>query len=73
MASKNFGETSLDEIREILTSKGLQLGQFSHEKGLVEPEVDMSHMSPDEIAIWIARFRDLNLSVRARKCMAGWA
>jgi DNA-directed RNA polymerase subunit alpha len=70
LASKNFGETSLDEIREILTSKGLQLGQFSHEKGVVEPEVDMSQMSPDEIAILDRPISDLNLSVRARKCMA---
>jgi DNA-directed RNA polymerase subunit alpha len=33
LASKNFGETSLVEIREMLQQRGLQLGQFSHEKG----------------------------------------
>jgi DNA-directed RNA polymerase subunit alpha len=70
LASKNFGETSLDEIRDILTSKGLQLGQFSHEKAAPEPEVDLSHMSPDEIAILDRPIAELNLSVRARKCMA---
>lgn len=69
LASKNFGETSLDEIREILVSKGLQLGQFSHEKGPVESEIDLSHMSPDEIAVLDRPISDLNLSVRARKCM----
>ena len=26
LASKNFGETSLDEIKEIMTAKGLRLG-----------------------------------------------
>ena len=70
LASKNFGETSLDEIREILTSKGLQLGQFSYEKGAPEPDVDLSHMSPDEMAILDRPISELNLSVRARKCMA---
>ena len=29
LASKNFGETSLVEIREMLQSKGLELGQFA--------------------------------------------
>ena len=27
LASKNFGETSLDEIKEIMNAKGLRLGQ----------------------------------------------
>ena len=40
LASKNFGETSLDEIREMLTSKGLQLGQLAHEKDEPEPDLD---------------------------------
>ena len=29
LASKNFGETSLVEIRDMLHSKGLELGQFA--------------------------------------------
>ena len=69
LSSKNFGETSLDEIRDMLTSKGLQLGQFAHEKEEPEPELDLSHMSPDEQAILDRPISDLNLSVRARKCM----
>ena len=69
LTSKNFGETSLDEIREMLTSKGLSLGQFAHEKEEPEPEIDLSHMSPDEQAILDRPISDLNLSVRARKCM----
>ena len=69
LSSKNFGETSLDEIREMLTSKGLQLGQFAHEKPEPEPEMDMSNMSADEQALLMRPIADLNLSVRARKCM----
>ncbi len=68
--SKNFGETSLTEIREMLASKGLDLGQFAHEKKEPEPiQFDTSHLSPDEQAQLERPIADLNLSVRARKCM----
>ncbi len=70
LSSKNFGETSLFEIREMLSSKGLSLGQFAHEKKSSDPPVDTSHMSPDEQALLERPIADLNLSVRARKCMA---
>lgn len=33
MAFKNFGETSLSEIKSLLASKGLRLGQFSEDAG----------------------------------------
>ncbi len=69
LASKNFGETSLVEIREMLTSKGLELGQFAHEKAEAEPTIDLSQMSPDEQALLEQPIADLTLSVRARKCM----
>ncbi len=69
LASKNFGETSLYEIREMLHSRGLQLGQFAHEKRPTEPAADFSHLSPDEQALMDRPIADLNLSVRARKCM----
>ncbi len=32
LASKNFGETSLVEIKEMLASKGLRLGQLAAER-----------------------------------------
>ena len=41
LASKNFGETSLVEIKEMLASKGLRLGQLAAERQAVdvfEPE-----------------------------------
>lgn len=69
LASKNFGETSLVEIRDMLNAKGLVLGQFAHERVEAEPVVDYTAMSPDEQALLTRPIADLNLSVRARKCM----
>jgi DNA-directed RNA polymerase subunit alpha len=69
LASKNFGETSLTEIRDILGAKGLELGQFAHERTEAEPVLDLSNLSPDEQALLSRPISDLNLSVRARKCM----
>ena len=69
LASKNFGETSLVEIRELLQSKGLDLGQFAMERREEEPAYDPEVLSPDERAMLDRPISDLNLSVRARKCM----
>ncbi len=68
LASKNFGETSLVEIKEMLATKGLRLGQYAAERPvseLIEPEL----LSPDEQAMLSRPISELNLSVRARKCM----
>jgi DNA-directed RNA polymerase subunit alpha len=70
LASKNFGETSLTEIKDMLNSKGLQLGQFAHEKARTDSVMDTATMSPDEQALLSKPIAELNLSVRARKCMA---
>ncbi len=67
--SKNFGETSLVEIREMMANKGLMIGQFSNQKDDETETVDTSHLSPDEQALLDRPMSDLNLSVRARKCM----
>lgn len=70
LSSKNFGETSLVEIREMLASKGLSLGQFAQDKAATElPAFEPEFMSPDEQAMLDRPIADLNLSVRARKCM----
>jgi DNA-directed RNA polymerase subunit alpha len=69
LSSKNFGETSLVEIREMLTSKGLELGQFAATKWQEEPTFEVNVMSDDERALLDRPIADLNLSVRARKCM----
>jgi DNA-directed RNA polymerase subunit alpha len=68
LASKNFGETSLVEIKEMLATKGLHLGQFAQDRPpieLYEPET----LSADEQAMLARPISELNLSVRARKCM----
>ncbi len=69
LSSKNFGETSLVEIRDMLQSKGLELGQFSAKWREDEPTYDPTSMSDDERALLDRPIADLNLSVRARKCM----
>lgn len=70
LASKNFGETSLTEIKEMMSSKGLQLGQFAAEKQRPEVTYEVETLSADEQAVLSKPIADLNLSVRARKCMA---
>ncbi|SIN91321.1 DNA-directed RNA polymerase subunit alpha [Singulisphaera sp. GP187] len=72
LASKNFGETSLSEIKEMMTSKGLRLG-MALEGGerttndlRAEP---IEELSQEEKALLAKSINDLNLSVRARKCM----
>ena len=67
LSSKNFGETSLIEIREMLHNKGLKIGQHSNasETETFEPK----DLSPDEQALLDRPISELNLSVRARKCM----
>ena len=69
LASKNFGETSLVEIREMMQSKGLGLGMFAKETLEPEPIYEPETMSPDEQALLDRPISELNLSVRARKCM----
>ena len=69
LTSKNFGETSLIEIREMLTSRGLSLGQFANEKRDTDPPLDLSGLTEDQQALMERPISDLNLSVRARKCM----
>ena len=50
LASKNFGETSLVEIRDMLQSKGLELGQFADQIREEEPAYDPETLSADERA-----------------------
>ena len=68
LASKNFGETSLVEIKEMLGSKGLRLGQLATERPVSE-SFEPEPLSADEQAMLSKSVADLNLSVRARKCM----
>src|SRR5947209_15444145 len=70
LSSKNFGETSLEEIKEMLGSKGLRLGQSLEQGATYERRfVAQAPMSEQEQAVLGKPVSDLNLSVRARKCM----
>jgi len=63
---KNFGETSLAEVRTILAQKNLRLGQAVEEPGGgVVPEGP----PPIPQAILDRSIAELELSVRARRCM----
>ena len=69
LSYKNFGETSLTEIKEMLTQKNLRLGQ-----GLEDIESEpLSPRNPLEASadpeVLDTTIDVLNLSVRSRRCM----
>jgi DNA-directed RNA polymerase subunit alpha len=70
LASKNFGETSLEEIRAIMNAKQLRIGQSLEQGQQYEFRYrPQQNLSPEEQAALNKPVSDLNLSVRARKCM----
>ena len=68
LAGKNFGETSLHEIRELLSAHSLRIGLNLHKVHARDSFVDQS-LSPEEQASLNRPIGDLSLSVRSRKCM----
>ncbi len=68
LSYKNFGETSLVEIKAILNSKGLRLGMALEDKSM-----GMMHMPslPEDAdnELLVRSINDIELSVRARKCV----
>ena len=70
LSYKNFGETSLREIKTILDSKGLRLGMALEDKQFVigEPVEGLEQASEEE-GLLNKPADDLQLSVRARKCL----
>jgi len=70
LASKNFGETSLEEIKIIMNAKQLRVGQSLDLGQQYEFRYrPQQNLSPEEQATLNRPVTDLNLSVRARKCM----
>ena len=70
LSSKNFGETSLSEIKEMMAAKGLHLGQSIQEGSQTDQRYRPSTpVSEEQAAVMNKPVSDLNLSVRARKCM----
>jgi DNA-directed RNA polymerase subunit alpha len=72
LSYKNFGETSLKEIKAMLTQKGLVLGQLAHEKRHMQPQLSVT-LSPSPLSsdVMSRPVSVLQLSVRARKCLQG--
>lgn len=70
LSYKNFGETSLNEIKALLAAKGLRLGQNAESAGgasvVRRPPVVPGNIPPETLAKSVA---DLELSVRSRKAL----
>lgn len=70
LSYKNFGETSLREIKVVLDSKGLRLGMALDEKELAAGEIDDGTIEEDADKELLDKTVDeLRLSVRARKAL----
>jgi DNA-directed RNA polymerase subunit alpha len=70
LSYKNFGETSLREIKAILEPKGLYLGMALEDKQLSSAEIADEAVAEDqEEGLKNKTADDLRLSVRARKCL----
>ena len=66
LAHKNFGETSLMEVKQMLAQKGLRLGQGKMDGGAYMAPVAQVEVSEEVLGQHID---GLDLSVRSRKCM----
>ena len=72
LSYKNFGETSLREIKVILESKSLHLGMALEEKELGDGELedeDAAKAVDLNAELLNKPVEELNLSVRSRKCL----
>lgn len=70
LASRNFGETSLKEVKIILESKGLHVGQNIADKKSIPTQLRREDLSDEQKAIFDNPVSELNLSVRSRKCVS---
>jgi DNA-directed RNA polymerase subunit alpha len=68
LSYKNFGETSLREVKIILESKSLHLGMTVEEKP-VQPQELSDRIASEEQGAMNKSVDDLQLSVRSRKCL----
>jgi DNA-directed RNA polymerase subunit alpha len=74
LAYKNFGEASLNEIKQLLARKNMRLGQRPEE---IDPEQvaaeehapPMPELPPGQEAVLNKSISDLELSVRSRRCL----
>jgi DNA-directed RNA polymerase subunit alpha len=79
LAYKNFGETSLREIKAMLTQKGLSLGMHSNKPGAPRFHLDPSIILPEPVPVLAPEgpvsellsrpVSSIDFSVRSRKCL----
>ncbi len=73
LSYKNFGETSLTEIKDVLSSKGLRLGMFDEETmdEVTRRVLAATRQAEQEVSRDILKHSvdELELSVRARRCV----
>ena len=70
LAYKNFGETSLQEIKTILGQKKLRLGQMLEDRGNgMRAAASQADADEEEDELLSMPISQLELSVRARKCL----
>ena len=76
LSYKNFGETSLQEIKDILGAKGLRLGMRREDVVVGADPVPVTTLpeiptdGPERAAAMAKPLTDLDLSVRSSKCMS---
>jgi DNA-directed RNA polymerase subunit alpha len=69
LSYRNFGETSLNEIKQMLSQKSLRLGQAIQPVERPAPVQRMPHI-PGDASVHLSRpISELELSVRSRKCL----
>lgn len=78
LSYKNFGETSLKEIKTLLAKRGLRLGQppeeveaalAAAEQTATASPAPRGHVPPGSEAVLAKSVSELELSVRARRCL----
>ncbi|MHC4640168.1 MAG: tetratricopeptide repeat protein [Planctomycetota bacterium] len=69
LSYKNFGETSLREIKALLDTKSLHLGMALEEKLSAIESTDMGIAEDKDEQLLSKSIDDLQLSVRSRKCL----
>lgn len=74
LSYKNFGETSLNEIKAIMTSKGLRLGQAVEDKASKKAAAILPGSGPSlpagaDQALMNKTIDELQFSVRSKKCL----
>lgn len=72
LSAKNFGDNSLNELRDLMHLHGLRIGQNAQpaKKPMDTGPLGTLDLQPHQHVYLGKPISDLNLSVRARKCMA---